>query len=84
MNNNKTSPRIAVIGPSQSGKTCLAVGLFSTSTSGFTIEVPNIEERNYLIGLRKMIVGGKWPDPTNKGTVKNHRFDFQKNPRAEV
>lgn len=49
-NSNSASKRIAVIGPTQSGKTCLAVGLFSTSTREFTIDVPQRAERNYLNG----------------------------------
>ncbi len=33
--------KIVVVGPTQSGKTCLAAGLFSISTSDFTIEPAN-------------------------------------------
>lgn len=70
--------KIAVIGPTQSGKTCLAIGLFSTSTHGFTIATPNMDDRNYLVDRRKEIVGGEWPAANIKGRPHPLRFDFQK------
>lgn len=76
--------KIAVIGPTQSGKTCLAVGLFSTSSRGFTIDVPDDKARNYLKERRKEIVQGHWPDPTNVGTSEDLRFDFHKRHRPDV
>ena len=70
--------KIAVIGPTQSGKTCLAVGLFSTSTRDFTIETVDQDGSSYLQSLKAGFAQGNWPDPTNKGTVKGIRFDFLK------
>lgn len=83
-NSNSAPQRIAVIGPTQSGKTCLAVGLFSTSTSGFTIDVPQRAERSYLNDRRRGIVSGTWPSPNNKGAVQDVRFDFHKKHRPDV
>ncbi len=83
-NSNSASKRIAVIGPTQSGKTCLAVGLFSTSTRGFTIDVPQRAERNYLNDRRRGIVSGTWPSSNNKGAVQDVRFDFHKKHRPDV
>ena len=83
-NGNSASKRIAVIGPTQSGKTCLAVGLFSTSTRGFSIDVPQRAERNYLNDRRRGIVSGAWPAPNNKGAVQDVRFDFHKKHRPDV
>ena len=79
-----TTRKIAVIGPSQSGKTCLAVGLFATSTRGFTIEADERDCREYLDGLRAGIAKGDWPDATNKGTMKELRFIFQKKGKSPV
>ena len=81
---NSASKRIAVIGPTQSGKTCFAVGLFSTSTRGFTIDVPQRAERNYLNDRRRGIVSGTWPSPNNKGAAQDVRFDFHKKHRPDV
>lgn len=80
----KSEQKIAVIGPTQSGKTCLAVGLFSTSTSGFTIE-PVESQGNYLSDLKaNFFAKGVWPNPNNKGTVKDVRLDFCKKGKAPV
>lgn len=80
--------KIAVIGPTQSGKTCLAVGLFSTNTSGFTIQSVDEDGRAYLsdlkIALRPQkdeqgnMRPGVWPEASNLGTDKELRFDFLK------
>ena len=80
--------KIAVIGPTQSGKTCLAVGLSSTNTSGFTIKSVEEDGRAYLsdlkIALRPQkdeqgnIRPGVWPEASNLGTDKELRFDFLK------
>ena len=79
----KSEQKIAVIGPTQSGKTCLAVGLYSTSTNGFTIE-PVESQGNYLGSLKAGFANGVWPDPTNKSTVKDVRLDFCKEGKAPV
>ena len=88
MNHKIANHKIAVIGPTQSGKTCLAVGLFSTNTSGFTIESVEEDGRAYLsdlkIALRPQkdeqgnIRPGVWPEASNLGTDKELRFDFLK------
>ena len=75
---SKKEHKIAVIGPTQAGKTCLALGLFSTSTSGFTIETVGQGSREYLDGLKADIARRKWPDPSSRGTKKNIRFEFRK------
>ena len=80
----KKERKIAVIGPTQSGKTCLALGLFSTSTSDFTIETVDQNGREYLDGLKADIARGGWPDPTNRGTKKNIRFDFRKSGKDPI
>ena len=95
MNSESTDPkRIAVIGPTQSGKTCLAVGLFATNTSGFTIETVDMDGRSYLADLRAALEPGRddagkrktglWPAATNKGTKKDIRLDFQKMGKAPI
>ena len=81
---SKKERKIAVIGPTQSGKTCLALGLFSTSTSDFTIETVDQDGREYLDGLKADIARGGWPDPTNRGTKKTIRFDFLKSGEAPI
>lgn len=78
-----STPKIAVIGPSQSGKTCLAVGLFSTSTPGFTIEAVDRDGRIYLDGLKAGLAQDKdkkgvWPAANIKGSRQEIRLDFQK------
>ena len=95
MNSESTEPKkIAVIGPTQSGKTCLAVGLFATNTSGFTIETVDIDGRSYLVDLQAALEPGRddagkrktglWPAATNKGTKKDIRLDFQKKGKAPI
>ena len=81
---DKKENRIAVIGPAQSGKTCLAIGLFSTSTKGFTIEHVDQDGRAYLDDLKAFLSQGKWPAATNLGTNKNLRFDFCKEGKAPI
>ncbi len=78
--NATTTPtnKIAVIGPTQSGKTCLAVGLLATNTRDFTIEPVDEDGRSYLAELKSCIARGVWPDSTNLGTTKEVRFDFLK------
>lgn len=80
MNNQK---QIAVIGPTQSGKTCLAVGLFSTSTTRFTITTPNKDDQNYLVDRRRSIVSGIWPDANNKNPIPL-RFDFHRKGKEDI
>lgn len=81
---NSTSLKIAVIGPTQSGKTCLALGLSATSTRGFTIEVDNIACCKYLDDLKVGIAKGDWPSANNKGPARQIRFTFQRKGKAPV
>ena len=86
----KSSTRIAVVGPTQAGKTCLAVGLFSTNTSGFTIEAVNDESRQYLADLKIALRPAKdnevgvWPEASNLGTNKSLSFDFLKTGKSPI
>lgn len=75
--------KIAVIGPTQSGKTCLAVGLFSTSTTRFTITTPDVDAQNYLVNCRRSIVSGIWPEANNKNPIPL-RFDFHRKGKEDV
>ena len=70
----KESGKIAVIGPTQSGKTCLAVGLYSMNVRGFTVEP--VEGSSYLNDRKVEFAGGGWPAPTAVGTKKDIRLDF--------
>jgi len=74
--------KIVVVGPTQSGKTCLAAGLFSISTSDFTIEPANEDSRRYLsdltITLRSSMdeQNGVWPEASDFGADKSLSLDF--------
>ena len=74
--------KIVVVGPTQSGKTCLAAGLFSISTSDFTIEPANEDTRRYLsdltITLRSSMdeQSGVWPEASDFGADKSLSLDF--------
>ena len=81
---SKEDKKIAVIGPTQSGKTCLAVGLFKTSTRGFTIETPDAKCCGDLNELARKFAISEWPDPTNLGTEENIRFDFCQNGKEPI
>ena len=77
--------KIAVIGPTQSGKTCLAVGLRSISTSGFTIQPVDEDARRYLDDLKVALCSkGAWPEASNLGTNKSLRFDFLKKHKKPI
>ncbi len=84
--NNETieAKRIAVIGPTQSGKTCLAVGLYSTNYRGFTIEPVDQKSRVYLDKLKAGFAKRDWPDSTNRGTTETIRLDFLETGRPPV
>ena len=70
------SPRIAVIGPSQSGKTCLAVGLAATSTRNFTIQPRDNSATAYLDARKAEIAHKKWPAANLVGREEPIRLDF--------
>ena len=73
-----TEFRIAVIGPSQSGKTCLAVGLSATRTPGFSVVPRDADATAYLTDRKIEISGGKWPPANSKGANRSIRLDFVK------
>ena len=89
-----TNLKIAVIGPTQSGKTCLAVGLVSTNTSGFSIQSVDEDSRAYLADLKVdlrptkdehgNLRPGIWPGASNLGTNKALRFDFMKKGKRKI
>ncbi|MBO7684758.1 MAG: hypothetical protein J6V72_00145, partial [Kiritimatiellae bacterium] len=81
---SSTTNKFAVVGPTQSGKTCLAVGLFATNASNFTIEPVDTDGSSYLMDLKGCIAEGKWPGTTNKGTKKEIRFDFVKKGKKPI
>ncbi len=93
MNSDKNL-KIAVIGPTQSGKTCLAVGLSSTNTRGFDIQPVDEDGRAYLADLKVdlrptrdeqgNLRPGVWPDASNLGTSKPLRFDFLKKGKQAI
>ena len=69
--------KIAVLGPSQSGKTCLAVGLANTSYGRTAFRRAFVakaiaDSAGTLDDLRKRIEGAEWPD----GTQKTDTFHF--------
>ena len=80
--------KLFVLGPTQSGKTCLAVGL-SNSFYGktlfrraFVASASGNESREHLAELRKRMDGEKWPLGTTD--TKALDFDFQwKGKKAE-
>ncbi len=71
-------PKIAVVGPSQSGKTCLAVGLAATSTHGFTIVPRDSSSAAYLSERKLEIASRKWPAANLAGNEESIRLDFVK------
>ena len=56
---------IAIVGPSQSGKTTLAAGLAKTSGEGFTVGFADNATRDYLQPRIAGIVSGHWPEATS-------------------
>ena len=81
---DSTPPRIAVIGPSQSGKTCLAVGLYATSLHGFTIQPRDGSATTYLADRKVEITKRKWPGANLVGKKESIRLDFVKKGNAPV
>ena len=79
-----TPPKIAVIGPSQSGKTCLAVGLYATSLHGFTIQPRDGSATTYLADRKVEITKRKWPGANLVGKKESIRLDFVKKGHAPV
>lgn len=63
----KPQPNIAVIGPSQSGKTCLAAGLYNiegAGRTGLTVEAPDRATQDYLESVMRYFAKRSWPDAT--------------------
>ena len=79
-----TPPKIAVIGPSQSGKTCLAVGLAATSAHGFTIVPRDSSAAAYLSERKLEIAKRKWPAANLAGNEESIRLDFVKKGHTPV
>ena len=73
---SKPQPKIAVIGPSQSGKTCLATGLSNVGRHGLKVHVPDSDIKGYLKEHTRELGNQKWPEATNPGTDKEIRLKF--------
>ena len=71
-----TNPKIAVVGPSLSGKTCLAVGLYCTSRPDLVISTPDQEIRNYLEERTVEVGHHKFPAATLSELKNPIEFDF--------
>ena len=75
--------KLVVLGPSQSGKTCLAVGLANTSygkelfKSAFVATAKGTTSREHLTNLRLMLDGAEWPGGTKDSKAKTLDFEFQ-------
>lgn len=72
----KPQPKIAVIGPSQSGKTCLAAGLYNVRRPRLAVSAPNREIKAYLDARTKELRKGDWPAATVPGTLEDIPLDF--------
>lgn len=72
----KPQPKIAVIGPSQSGKTCLATGLYNVRGRRLAVSAPNRESKRYLEAHTQELRNGGWPEATVPGTQANILLDF--------
>lgn len=82
--------KLVVLGPSQSGKTCLAVGLSDTSygktlfKSAFVASANGDASRDHLKALRLTLEGEKWPSGTKEQKSRTLDFEFQwKGKKAE-
>ena len=82
--------KLVVVGPSQSGKSCLAGGLGKTSygkalfKSAFVATAKGNTSRDYITKLQLMLEGAVWPDATKDSKAKTIDFEFQsKNKKVE-
>lgn len=81
--------KIVVIGPTQSGKTCLAVGLSTFSYArtlfrpAFQASADNEISRQHLLRLRKLLESGKWPPGTTRTDKLQFAFQWKKRRRIE-
>ena len=73
---NTRHPKIAVIGPTHAGKTCLAVGLYCTSRPDLAISTPDQEIRNYLEERTVEVGHHKFPAATLSELKNPIEFDF--------
>lgn len=71
-----TNPKIEVVGPSLSGKTCLAVGLYCTSRPDLVISTPDQEIRNYLEERTVKVKHHIFPEATLSELKNSIEFDF--------
>ena len=73
---NGRQPKIAVIGPSHSGKTCLAVGLYCTSRPDLYIFPPNYADCEYLKACTVELGHLDWPHATLSERADPIEFKF--------
>ena len=74
---NETPLKIAVLGPRQSGKTCLAAGLSAVNTPGFTVGATD-DSRKLLSGIKVALQGKAWPAGNNMDDTNEINLMFQK------
>ncbi len=79
---SSNSPTLAVLGPRQSGKTCLAVGLSTVNTPKFTVASNTFN--THLGDLAADIERGCWPAANNKGDKGEVALNFQQKGRADI
>lgn len=80
---NEEPLKIAVLGPRQSGKTCLAAGLSAVNTPGFTVGATD-DSRKLLSGIKVALQGKAWPAGNNTGDTNEINLMFQKAGKAPI
>ena len=80
---NEEPLKIAVLGPRQSGKTCLAAGLSAVNTPGFTIQSGD-NSGELLAGINAALQKESWPPGNNKGDTNEINLVFQKTGKPPV
>lgn len=84
---NETPRKIAVLGPRQSGKTCLAAGLSAVNTPGFTIQSGDNVSGELLAGIKAALQSkekASWPPGNNTGDTNEINLVFQKTGKPPV
>ena len=79
--------KIAVIGPTQSGKTCLAAGVYYVGTDNsekLKVDVGEPQTKYWIKGIEKVINNQKWPGGNQKGSIDYIQFDFSENGKDTV
>ena len=64
-NKDENPFRISMVGPSQAGKTVLAVGLYAATSAEYSVEIEETTARGEFNAYMTAMESGKWPDPTN-------------------